>query len=175
MIDVESLGNEGLFIVTEVAIVPFNIENKEKANISECLNIRVNVDDGIINGFKIDKKTVDWWINEDKIKYESMLVGGHSLKESCSIISEYLESIVSFDRCWATATMDYQAISNMFSNIGLNNPIPFNKRFCARTVRLIDNMINKTQYVRTNNHTAIDDCYNQIDILINQMNRILIV
>ena len=68
MFDVETLGRDGRFVVTEVSIVPFNIENKDIdfSSLEDYIfTCKINIKDSLSKGFNINPETVKWWIQTD--------------------------------------------------------------------------------------------------------------
>lgn len=165
MLDIETLGNEGKFIVTEVALVPFCIEYNKIAPIDKCFQMSISIEDQQKKGFKESHETVKWWINTNKGKYLSFYESKTPVTLFADELTYYLSELGDNIRFWATAVLDYQGISNLFDSVGAKNPIPYNKRLCARTIRNVHDMIYGECYTNTNTHNAIDDCINQIETI----------
>ena len=58
MIDIESLGNAGKFVVTEVSFVPFNINKGITFSETYSFSVSICVQDSLEKGFKIDPNAV---------------------------------------------------------------------------------------------------------------------
>lgn len=176
MLDVESLGNEGKFVVTEISFVPFCLDDKfvESDALKSSFNTKISVNDSLRNGFKINGSTVEWWVSTDKELFKKQFDGTLSLLEVCDNISEYIDSFKNAKRVWATAVLDYFAISNIFNECGKQNPITYNKRMCARTVNSISEMLllEKSAIKNNNDHNSINDCVNQIIQLSDNFNKL---
>lgn len=162
MIDVETLGNEGKFVVTQVSLVPFFINPNIDAGsgLTSCFDMGISVKDSLKKGFELDVDTIKWWINTNTELLGEQLNYSRTVEEVCEKIVKYISTFDRDVRFWATATLDYQAISNIFNSVNIKNPIKYNKRFCARTVRLLAG--EDKDYKNNNSHNATEDCVNQI-------------
>lgn len=176
MIDIESLGNEGNFVVTQIALVPFTMTDDNDLEILKQHSFveGISVASSIDKGFKVDSNTIEWWIKTDVKMLSTQFLHKKSVKEVCYNIEQYLSRLPNVKRFWATATLDYQALSNIFKSVEMENPFRYNKRFCARTIRLLaESKGNK--YTNENSHDAFEDCVIQIDKLKEQLNTVNIV
>ena len=167
MLDVETLGRDGKFVVTEVSFVPFSLGLPfEVTPEVEALTLKcsISVKDSLKKGFKINSETVEWWIGTDKEKFKQQLDSEISINFFCSVCEDYIKKFTNLKRVWATAALDYQAISNLFDSCGRDNPIRYNKRMCARTLNMLaDNFLGTEKAEkRVNDHDSVQDCINQI-------------
>lgn len=164
MLDVETLGNEGKFIVLSIALVPFN---PNTGKVGKAYSINIDLADSINLGFKANRKTIKWWSEQESSTFIDMFKNTLSIERAINSLITYI-NINNFDRFWATAVLDYQAISNLCEAVNLKNPIVYNKRLCARTVRTLHDTKFPNIYVG-NTHNAEDDCKRQIEVLLQQL------
>lgn len=172
MIDVETLGLNGLFVVTQISIVPFDIGSGVYCNRQDSFSVNVSLDDCLKHGLSLGAETLKWWLSTNPDMLSRTLGDGLSIKDSMIAMMDYTSKL-DVDRFWATATLDYQAISNLSSVVNMINPIPYNKRLCARTVRELYLKKTGTVYKNENNHDSYSDCVNQINSLCNQLKNLL--
>jgi hypothetical protein len=162
--DVETFGNEGRFAVISVSFTPFNISSKQIGNPKL---FRISLDESIKKGFTINNSTVSWWLNQNIEVLKNLLNCNDPIESSCYQIQEYLEEF-EIDRFWASATLDYQAISNLFAECKIPNPIVYNKRLCLRTIRELSKT--KQEYKHpTFTHNPTDDCRVELKELFDQL------
>ena len=164
MIDIESLGNAGKFVVTEVSFVPFNINKGIIFSETYSFSVSICVQDSLEKGFKINPDTVAWWITTNIDLFKKQLDGKLTISKACGHITDYLNVFPNIERFWATAVLDYQGISNLFDSVNLPNPIPYNQRLCARTHAMMAKILlgDEKAPKRPNNHISEQDCINQI-------------
>ena len=172
MIDVESLGNEGNFLVTELALVPFNLDNGKIGTKDESLHLKLNIKNSLKHGFKLNLPTIEWWLTENPNLLCEQINTNKSLNlyDFCDTIKKYIDNFIDIKRFWATATLDYQAISNLFDKVDCETPFKYNKRLCARTIRNAC-MIKFPDYTynNVNTHNPYEDCSEQITKLLNEI------
>lgn len=164
MLDVESLGNEGQFIVTSIACIPFNPITGETG---EPRQWTISIANSIKYGFSANPETVEWWTKQSPIEFQGMFKNHKSISTSIKEMKDYFRHYC-FERCWATGTLDYQAISNLSAVCDRKNPIHYSIRLCARTIRHIYNA-KYPPIVIENTHNAVDDCKKQIEVLVRQL------
>lgn len=172
MIDVETLGVEGLFVVTQISIVPFDVNSGVVCSREDSFSVNLSLKDCLNNGLSLNTETLMWWLKTNPDMLSCTISDGHLIKDAMVAITNYISKL-EVDRFWATATLDYQAISNLSSLVEVVNPIPYNKRFCARTVRELFLSKTGTTYKNDNNHDSYSDCVSQIHLLCNQLKGLL--
>ena len=163
MIDVETLGNTGYFITTQISVVPFNVNTGEYVGLDEAFNYGISVSNSMASGFKMEPNTLKWWLDTNPIELKRQLSFTGTVDGCVKELTDYIDRF-DIDRFWATATLDYQAINMLCGAVNARNPIPFNKRLCARTVRKIWERFGG-KYERRNTHDAYEDCVFQIEDL----------
>lgn len=161
MLDVETLGSNGSFAITQVSLVPFDLHTGDVYKLDACYNYGISLSSNMEHGMRVDSSTLKWWIDTDSQELKRQLGYTGTIEECATSMAGFIDSIKP-NRFWATATLDYQAISLICSAAGIENPIPFNKRLCARTVRNL--WMEKTGdfYKNRNTHNAYEDCLLQI-------------
>lgn len=170
MLDVETLGTDGMFTVLNVTFVPFNIKNGEQWN---PFSINIDVKDSEKLGFKSDEDTKTWWKNQNQEIFKKLNENTESIENVTNKIQQFINKN-KFVRFWASAPLDYQAISNLFSSVGKKNPIDHKKKFCTRTVRMLHDS-EHTPIEIVNDHDPVQDCKNQIEILIQQVKNLELI
>jgi hypothetical protein len=151
--DIETLGNSGKFAVISVAFLPFNSHTKE---VGTGRMFKISLEDSIKKGFVVNDSTVLWWLNQDINILTKLLTNGESIANTCYSIQKYLSEF-KIDHFWASATLDYQGIENLFSACSMPNPITYDKRLCLRTIRALS----ETECLYTHptyTHDPIEDC-----------------
>lgn len=172
MIDVETLGVEGLFVVTQISIVPFDVNSGVVCSRENSFSVNISLKDCLNNGLNLNTETLMWWLKTNPDMLSCTISDGYLIKDAMVAITNYISKL-EVERFWATATLDYQAISNLSGATGLKNPIPYNKRLCARTVRELFLKKTGTTYKNDNSHDSYSDCVNQINLLCNQLKSLL--
>lgn len=165
MLDVETLGRDGKFVVTSVSFVPFCLKS-DFALISDdyIFMESISVSDSIKRNFRINRDTIEWWLATDAGMFKNQLNSEITVPEFCAHLEFYLLHFPNIERVWATAVIDYQAISNLFEECGKDNPIPYFKRLCARTMSVFSkDILGQLKAPKgINDHNPVNDCLNQI-------------
>lgn len=174
MLDIETLGNEGKFIVTSVVMVLFDLENGLIEN--KFLHFNLELNDQIENGFLLSEDTLDWWTNMDPKIFQNMFKDRTSIEDVIKAITLFMHHN-DVAAVYATAALDYQGISNLSDLVNWVNPISYDKRLCARTIdrlhaSLFGEEYNNELKAIKNTHNPLEDCKNQVRILVNQMKNI---
>lgn len=171
MLDVESLGNEGNFVVIQISLVPFSegyIYSRD-----ESLCIYLNVEDQLQKGFHINVDTVKWWMGSERVKTLGKLLSSPkklSVKSAIIAVEEYLANYENVP-VYASATLDWTGISNLSASAGLPNPINYLNRLCFRTIRFLYQSVN-APLVYEPTHDSYEDCVMQIQALFVYLNSI---
>lgn len=160
MLDIETLGTDGKFVVTQVAIVPFN--SSETASKCFSFHINISVQDSVKNGFTVSDDTINWHINNTSFEIWEEKCQPLSVQDASREIQKFIDELGGDINFWATSTLDYQGISNIFDCVGIKNPIRYDKRFCLRTLRKLYTDWTGIKYKNTNTHNAYKDCVEQI-------------
>lgn len=167
MIDIETLGVEGKFVVLEVSLFPFYLNDE---TIIEPITVKFDISEQLNKGFDIDKDTMQWWLsneNTSKMLGNLLISDKYSIEKGCLIIDQYLKHL-KIEGLWSTASLDYLGLSNLFAETNIKNPFDFRKRFDARTLRFLNDMFFDPIKIE-NNHESLKDCENQITILKQQL------
>lgn len=175
MLDVETLGTHGKFVVLEIALVPFNIEGTNGNSLTP-FNENINIEEQLNKGFDIDVDTMKWWLSSERIKTlgSNLSKPRNSIRAAITDLHAYIIKFENLKRVWATASLDYQAIDLLSAEANLPNPIPYQKRWCARTLREMYFLKSGVEtYAKDNNHSAVDDCKNQIKYITEQFNELI--
>ena len=174
MVDLKTLGNDGLFpAVFQIGAVCFDIKTGEHYREFSCT---INLEEQMHKGFhdyvnsiylydflKIQKR--DYPENANK-----MIESSYTMDQFCDEFSRFMdESFVNENvKLWATNAICYVGISNLYASCRKGNPIPHNTRLCFDTVKHLYNQKNGNikKHENSSAHDAIDDCYCQINELI---------
>lgn len=171
MLDIETLGHGPGVVVLSVAIVPFHINGKEVDTIIPSFYNKISLGDSVINGFKIQPETLEWWLKNDKTVIQNTFDGILSVKEVCYNLSDYINEIESVSkeyRIWASAPkLDFGCFYSLYRDVDINYPIKYSSERCYRTIRELAEVMNpqavkKVRGSTSNSHDALEDCKLQI-------------
>lgn len=170
MLDVETLGNKSNYVVTQVSLVPFNMDTGEVASRIDSFSEYISVEDSLANGLSIESDTLSWWLKQDPDIFKEQLSGRHSIREVMKMLSIYINKYTNSDtRFWATATLDYQSINSLSKIANIPPVVFYRNRLCARTVRMLWESKTGKTFTPRNNHDAYQDCLYQIEDIIKQI------
>lgn len=170
MMDLETLGKGYGNVVLSVAIVPFYINTiKAEPITAQPFLQRISIVDSLIEGYKVDGDTLQWWMQQDKEVREQEFNGTLTVEDFLDRLQVYFEYIVrehSTYRIWVTsAKLDFGCIQGLYHLQGRKYPIDFRSERCMRTFREFTKMM-FPQYKQAKgslDHNPISDCNRQIE------------
>lgn len=169
MLDTETLGNQPTSVITQIAMVPFNIYTGETD--IETFNRYIDIDSGLKAGCTIDGSTIEWWMNQSQEAQKAVFVTPSKISLSRAIHEtvDYLQEQISAEGLystylWCHATFDYPILKHAAACVNKEIPIHFR---CVRDLRTIVHLadIDVGEYIKKSPllaHDALEDCKFQI-------------
>ncbi len=112
-------------------------------------------------GRDVDDNTVDWW-GKQSAEAQEEAFGVEGRKDITEVLTELSKVAWKHKRVWANGMMfDFGILENAMLNYGVNVPWKYWQCCDARTVYKLAPKLGKLG----NNHNALADCVNQIDLL----------
>jgi|SRR5699024_9914216 len=177
MVDIETLGTKLDSTIFQIAAVVFNIETgKIYSEFNQVADISKN------ENLNVDGDTLKWWLKLDKDLFARLLnEGEESTEDILKNFKEFLDSVCSQNYSnvylWGNGILfDNAKIRYALSEIGEEYPIHYNKDRDMRTIlELASKKTGLSEYQLKNEygtkysekHNAINDCYNQVRIVVN--------
>lgn len=175
MIDLETFGNKPGAVITEIAAVPFNWNNKN-VKAEDSFYMKINLQSALKAGLKIQADTLVWWAQQDLTVYKKMMD-----QKDAKAIGEVLYEFRGYLQSLYPSTLKVWGNSNRF-DLGLlqaaydtqSQDIPWyfrNERDVRTLVDLYPEIKQNHTWIGTL-HNPIDDCLNQIDYVVEIKNKI---
>src|SRR5687768_5214533 len=175
MLDIETLGLEPMSVITQIAAVPFEIEDD---SLNYGINIDINLNNCLNNGAIIDGNTLTWTIENNlqalKNQNEKM-----DLPEALLKLGWYIGDIRP-QFIWAKSpNFDCTILESWYKRCGITIPWKYKQLVDVRTIEwfgrtklnlgeVLDEIHEKYKG-KTHNPTA--DCHFQIEVLRKVINR----
>jgi hypothetical protein len=167
MLDAESLGNIPGCVVTQVTIVPFNINGSEQEG-CYIFDRKLHIGEQIAMGLEVDSDTLAWWMQQDAEVRKQVMTGTQEVRFFCKDLELYIAGVVASHkeyRIWSTsAKVDFGCVPVLFKRVQHPYPIYHRSERCARTflemTKLRHPKMKLPKGVTT--HNAEDDCKRQI-------------
>lgn len=179
MLDIETLGNQPTSIITQVAVVPFNIETGE---LSSCpFNRYITIDSGLKAGCTVDGSTIEWWMKQSSEAQKAVFIEPIKIPLDRVIheVIQYLQDQISIDGLyntylWCHTSFDYPILKHAAMRVDKEIPIHYR---CLRDLRTIVDLagIDVTAYIEKSSltaHDALEDCKFQIKYTVDAWNTI---
>lgn len=167
MIDIETPGIKPYSVILSIGAVMFNLDTGETG---EGFYDTIDKDSCERVGLKTDESTLDWWsYRPEEIRKEAF--SGRSDIFSCLVeLSSFFKKLKTVPVfVWANSpSFDCSLLRNAHELCDLPVPWSFRSERDFRTVL----WITPVEGHQKNDHNALNDCYNQIDLLCTAYNRI---
>ena len=155
MLDLETLATGPDAVILSIGAVRFNEFDSRMIFRSE-LNIKLNVDEQIQLGRKVDDDTVEWW-SKQNTELQDSVFNAHNRTSIADFIIELNRFVVAADRIWAQGPVfDIVILENLYRQIGVPIPWPYYNIRDSRTI--IKALGTDIVHVRQHAHDALADC-----------------
>lgn len=176
MIDLETLGNKPGAVITEIAAVPFNWNNKN-STAEDAFYRKISIDSCLKAGLKIQADTLEWWGQQDLTVLRNMLDQKNAipLDQALYEFKLYLEALKPSQlKVWGNSNrFDLGILAAAYTAVN-NQEIPWYFRH-ERDVRTLVDLypeIKQNHIWKGKLHTPIDDALNQINYCIEIKNNL---
>jgi hypothetical protein len=157
MLDLETLATSPDSVILTFGAVKFNPFTLEQ-DFDTGLYYRVNVDEQINLGRKVDPGTVEWWGRQSDLVREEALSEHDriSLEEFTQELNKFL---VNANRIWAQGPVfDIVILENLYRQLGKPVPWPY---YAIRDSRTLLKALGDTREQGSMLHNALADCISQ--------------
>lgn len=168
MLDIETLGTSPGCVVLSIGAVEFGLQG----NITGKFHSHLDTSDQTQKGLHIDAKTVEWWLDQDKVAQEALLSAERFHPKH--VIEAFIDTFAWENiQVWANgASFDFPIIKALFEAYDFKLPWPYYSEMDFRTVK---NMVGKNNFNRlrvrpTLAHDALSDAEAQAMTLVNIIN-----
>jgi DNA polymerase III epsilon subunit-like protein len=173
MIDIETVGTRPYSGIVSIAAVEFDIETGEcKREFYEIVSMNSCEE----LGFGFDHETMIWWFCQDS---DSKLIFSKENQEEALDIDIALTGLKEFfsnyDRVtvWANSpSFDLSLLKNAYEKCSIPCPWNFYQERDVRTYLSIFPEIKKDHTFKGVKHSALDDCYNQTNLVSRVFNKL---
>ena len=159
MLDIETIGLSTDAVVTEIAVVEFDIYGNEKG---EELQLDIDILSSLLQGDKIEEETVEW-----RRKYAPLFES-----KTCLSLNKALTELARFlhtkdnkgpAQIWCQGPdIDFAILREKYRRAGIPLPWEFHAQCDARTVRRLAKDSGWIPLDIPKQHTALSDCHAQI-------------
>lgn len=164
MVDIETLGSQSYSTILSIGAVRFNINT---GDIYDPFYKKITLQSNLDLGFKITPSTLKWWLQQNHQTLDDLLDSTEDIRSVLISFQHYLLAI-DVRAIWGnSARFDLGLLQNAYDKLGIQIPWDFRKERCYRTIVQETGGVDKTKYVGVQ-HNALDDCMNQVAILIDR-------
>jgi hypothetical protein len=157
MLDLETLATSPDSVILTFGAVKFNPFEPEQ-EFDTGLYYRVNVDEQINLGRKVDPGTVEWWGRQSELVREEAL-SEHDRIGLEEFTQELNKFVVNADRIWAQGPVfDIVILENLYRQLGKPAPWPY---YSIRDSRTLLKALGDTREQSSMLHNALADCASQ--------------
>jgi len=158
MLDIETLATSPDSVILTLGAIKFNPFDPE-AEMGQALYVKVDVDEQVNLGRKVDPSTVEWWGKQSEAVREEALGEGDriNLEDFTQQINKFVNSA---NRIWAQGPVfDIVILANLYRQLNKPTPWPFYVIRDSRT--LLQALGDDRQPGREQAHNALADCVYQ--------------
>lgn len=175
MLDIETLGISYNSVVTQVALIEFDIH--KHFDVNDDINIyytNIDIQEQINKGSVINGDTIKWWLTNNPDVLKSTLNDSKTIIESTKDISQFINNVCDKNdlNIWSHASFDIPILNNLLK-LGNQSPVYYRAVRDLRTINMLVDPEMKLGYPK-NDHNAVKDCLNQIEYYVNLFNKIRI-
>lgn len=175
MIDLEGLGRKPGAIITEIAAVPFNWNNKN-IDAKDSFYRKISVESSLKAGLTVQANTLQWWSTQDLALIQNQFdpKGAIPLGQALFEFKVYLDSLhPSQLKVWGNSNrFDLGLLDAAYNAIGREIPWYFRHERDVRTLVDFYPEIKQNHIWKGTLHNPIDDCLNQIDYCVEIRSRL---
>lgn len=157
MIDIETLGVNYGDVILSVAAVKFDIETGETF---ETFYKKISFEDSTNFGFKINPKTITWWLKENPKVLSDNITGGESLSIVLVELGKFIEKD---DIVWGNSNrFDLGLLEAYYKTTGIGTSWNFRNERDVRTLVSFAPEVKANLVFDGEKHNPLHDCYHQI-------------
>lgn len=170
MIDLETLGTGPKAVVSAIGALVFDLDSGE---VKDTYYTILSYQDQLTKGREVTESTIKWWFSQSK---EAQNIYTADQKTSTYFALSNLKDIISKHdmntfKVWGNGpSFDLTILESLFQDFGVKIPWQFRNIRCLRTFK--EYVFDGKSVVRVGiHHNALDDCYHQMNIVIEGMKR----
>lgn len=160
MIDIECLSASPNGIITNIAVVHFNIETFE---IYREFEYKVDINSSVGKGFEVESSTLQWLIAQNERVQANMLTGVSDIKTSLKRLYGFINHYGDEMMIWGNpAHFDVGRLEAAYHKLNIIVPWKYNQ---VADVMTLKRMIPIDEPTTKNDHLPINDCKSAIEEL----------
>ncbi len=138
MLDLETLGTTPGSVILSIGAVQFDPYDKTRKLGAE-FKVAIEIEDSIAIGFRIDGKTLKWWMDQNIEVFRRQIFGAEGVKSALSSFSKWLhetrENKQTPHHAWGnSASFDCGLLSSYYRKVGVEQPWDYRLEMCYRTM-----------------------------------------
>lgn len=169
MIDLETLGNKPGCVITSIAAIPFNWNNKN-VNAEDSFYRKINIQSALDLGLTVQGSTLEWWSNQDITAYREHFDQKDTMHIKLALyeLRVYIQSLYPGTlQIWGNSNrFDLGILAYVYDLLKLEYPWKFMNERDVRTLSSLIPLIKQNHVFKGRKHNPVDDCLNQIDYLV---------
>ncbi len=156
MLDLETMGNKPGAAIISIGAVFFDVNN----GLGPSFHARIDLEDSVRCGLKMDASTVKWWLNQSKEAQTAVMLPGTSLATTLASFSDFVTTNLDHGEraeVWGNGSdFDNVILSAAFDAVGKSIPWRFYDSRCYRTLKNLFKGVPADPRVGIH-HDALDD------------------
>ena len=174
MLDIETLGLRPMSVITQVAAVPFELND---TNLSFGMNFNINLKSCLDNGGIIDASTL-LWTAENNLKSIKNSGNEYYIYDALNKLDEFFHEVRPVNVWAKSPQFDCVILESWYNHYNLPIPWKYNQLMDVRTINYVGKELfglGEEMEVIHNRykdklHDPIQDCFFQIEVLRNIIN-----
>lgn len=161
MLDLETLATSPDSVILTIGAIKFNPFDRD-TDMDQGLYFRINVDEQIALGRKVDEGTVAWWgTQSEEVREEALGEEGRvDLETFTKMLNKF---VLGADRIWAQGPVfDIVILENLYRQLGKPAPWPY---YVIRDSRTLLKALGDTRRPGALLHNALADCVSQAEAI----------
>ncbi len=156
MIDIETMGVSHDAVIIQLAAVQFDIETGE---IGQKFVLPISMDHCMIEGFRTDKSTQEWWATQNQDILNKILENGMHPE---TVMEDFSRLMFDNDtKVWCHTTFDFPIVQNYLKHFK-KPQMPYKLARDIRTLVGLSGIDLNSYDWSQKTHDALDDCLFQI-------------
>ena len=159
MLDLETMGNKPGAAIISIGAVFFS----PKDGLGETFHERIDLEDAVRQGLKMDASTVKWWMEQSDEARQAVMKPGHPLHAVLKAFADWvpLHADSTEVEVWGNGSdFDNVLLGAAYEACSLKAPWKFYRGRCFRTLKNLPGAPKAPKFSGTK-HDALDDAKNQ--------------
>lgn len=158
MIDIETFGNKPSSVIVAIGAVMFDPQHPPQDSVDMKERFYACVDARSQKGRTMDADTIYWWLQQDRLAIAALLNDQKPIGDCLVAFTSFLTANKPKKAWCYGATFDHVILDDVFTQLGLINPVHYRDRLDMRTFIELMPKVPRPNPPNAVAHNAIHDC-----------------